>query len=61
MAPGDGTEARLRHLAVTVAMVGVAVYVSVHLILAVAPVLIIAGAVAVISFVVWSIVSRRHW
>lgn len=61
MPPGDGTEARLRHLAVTIAMVGVAIYVSVHLILAVAPALIITGAVAGIIVAARLLVSRRGW
>ncbi|MGA8726013.1 MAG: hypothetical protein WB565_13325 [Acidimicrobiales bacterium] len=61
MPTGDGTEARLRHLAVTIAMVGVAIYVSVHLILAVVPALFIVGAVAGVIVVARLLVSRRRW
>lgn len=62
MPPGDGgTEGRLRHLAVTVATVGVAIYLSVHLILAVAPALVIVGAVVGVIVLVRMIVSRRRW
>ena len=61
MPSSDGTEARLRHFAVTALMVGVAIYVSGHLILAVAPALVIAGVVAGIGVVVRLVLSRRRW
>jgi hypothetical protein len=59
--PANGTESRLRSLAITMLVVAVALYFSVHLIVAIAPVLITIGAVVMIGAVIWQIVQRRRW
>jgi hypothetical protein len=58
--PG-GPESKLRSLAVTLLVVSVAVYLSVHLILAVAPVLIALGAAAMVIAIIGFIIRRRRW
>jgi len=46
---------------VTLVVVTVAIYLGAHLIAAAAPVLFVAGVVAVIGYVVWFVVARRRW
>jgi hypothetical protein len=58
--PG-GPESKLRSIAVTLLVVSVAVYLSVHLILAVAPVLIVLGAAAMVIAIVAFIIRHRRW
>jgi hypothetical protein len=58
--PG-GPESKLRSIAVTLLVVSVAVYLSVRLILAVAPVLIPLGAAATVIAIIGLILRRRGW
>jgi uncharacterized membrane protein (DUF485 family) len=58
--PG-GPESKLRSIAVTLFVVSVAVYVSVHLIVAVAPVLVALGAAAAVITTIGVIIRRRRW
>jgi len=46
---------------VTVLLIGVSVYVTGRLVVAVAPVLVVGCVVASISVVVWLAVRRRKW
>lgn len=61
MAPGEGPQPRLRSWAVTLVLVSVAIYLAAHLIAAAAPVLCVAGVVAVVGYVVWFVIARRRW
>lgn len=59
---GDGLEARLRRLAVTILGLAIAIYVAVHIIVAAAPVLITIGAVVAAMVSIWVIIRhRRGW
>ncbi len=58
--PGS-PESKLRSIAVTLLVVSVAVYLSVHLILAVAPVLVALGAAAMVIAIIGLIIRRRRW
>jgi hypothetical protein len=46
---------------VTLVLVSVAIYLAAHLIAAAAPVLCVAGVVAVVGYVVWFVIARRRW
>lgn len=61
VAPADGPNARLRSIAMSILLVGVAIYVAARLIVAIAPVLITLGGVLAVSYVAWVIVQRRRW
>jgi hypothetical protein len=61
VAPGEGSQSRLRSWAVTVVVMSVAIYLGAHLIAAAAPVLCVAGVVAVVGYAVWFVVARRRW
>jgi hypothetical protein len=58
--PG-GPESKLRSIAVTLFVVSVVVYLSVHLIVAVAPVLVALGAAAMVIAIIGLIIRRRKW
>ena len=58
--PG-GPESKLRSIAVTWLAASFAVYLSVHLILAVAPVFIVIGAAATVIAVIGFIIRHRRW
>ena len=61
MAPGEGPQPRLRSWAVTLVLVSTAMYFAAELIAAAAPVLCVAGVVAVVGYIVWLVIVRRRW
>jgi hypothetical protein len=58
--PG-GPESKLRSIAITLLVISVAVYFSVHLILAVAPALIALSAMAMVIAIIGLVIRRRRW
>lgn len=61
MAPVDGPERRLRSWALTLGLVALVCWMAAHVIVAIAPVLIMIGAVVAVGYISWVIVQRRRW
>lgn len=58
--PG-GPESKLRSFAVTLVVVAVALYATIHLIAPIAPELLVTGAVVAVGYATWLIIRWRRW